>query len=427
MCQLLVGLGDVTVRSIEDIADGPLVVHIELTINGRPFCHGCGAQASVKDRAAVMLTDLPAFGRATRLVWHKRRWQCKQPECEVGSWTEQDLAIAHPGHGSTDRAGRWSTWQVGREGRAVSSVADELDCDWHTIMDAVAAYGQALVDHPDRFAEVIAIGLDETQFARIGKWRKKQWSTSIVDVKESMLLDVVEGSDWGPAAQWLENRPDEWLAGIRWATLDMSGSYRKTFNEALSDATQVADPFHVVKLANKKVDDVRRRVTQETLGHRGRKDDDLWRARKKLVMAVERLDEDDQAKLKGLLAVGDPRGEVSTAHTAKEAVREFYSFRDPELADGWLKELSADMRDVSCPAEIRQLGRTLRTWHDQVVAWHTAAVSNGPTESMNNLCKRIKRVAFGMTNFKNWRIRCLLYAGKPDWDLLPGITPVALS
>ena len=42
---------------------------------------------------------------------------------------------------------------------------------------------------------------------------------------------------------------------------------------------------------------------------------------------------------------------------------------------------------------------------------------------MNNLIKRIKRVAFGFSNFRNYRVRALLYAGKPDWSLLPSISP----
>ena len=42
---------------------------------------------------------------------------------------------------------------------------------------------------------------------------------------------------------------------------------------------------------------------------------------------------------------------------------------------------------------------------------------------MNGLAKRIKRVAFGMTNFRHWRVRVLLYAGKPDWSKLATITP----
>jgi transposase len=81
------------------------------------------------------------------------------------------------------------------------------------------------------------------------------------------------------------------------------------------------------------------------------------------------------------------------------------------------------MQDRDCPPEVRQLGRTLRRWREQIAAWHDAQVSNGPTEAMNNLAKRIKRVAFGMTNFRNWRIRVLLYAGSPDWSKLPTVTP----
>ena len=44
-------------------------------------------------------------------------------------------------------------------------------------------------------------------------------------------------------------------------------------------------------------------------------------------------------------------------------------------------------------------------------------------EAVNNLVKRIKRVAFGITNLRNYRIRALLYAGKPNWALLATLTP----
>ncbi len=56
--------------------------------------------------------------------------------------------------------------------------------------------------------------------------------------------------------------------------------------------------------------------------------------------------------------------------------------------------------------------------------WRQAAAHlNGPTEAANNLLKRVKRAAFGFTGFRNYRIRTLLYAGKPNWDLLPTVTP----
>jgi len=50
-------------------------------------------------------------------------------------------------------------------------------------------------------------------------------------------------------------------------------------------------------------------------------------------------------------------------------------------------------------------------------------VTNGPTEAINNLIKRIKRIGFGLRRFRHYRVRALLYAGKPNWDLLANITP----
>jgi hypothetical protein len=66
-------------------------------------------------------------------------------------------------------------------------------------------------------------------------------------------------------------------------------------------------------LAGQKLVEVRRRVQNETLGHRGHKADPLYRARKLLVLAQERLEEHAQGKLTGLLTAGDPRGEVTAA------------------------------------------------------------------------------------------------------------------
>lgn len=45
---------------------------------------------------------------------------------------------------------------------------------------------------------------------------------------------------------------------------------------------------------------------------------------------------------------------------------------------------------------------------------HRAHVTNGPTEAVNNLIKRVKRADFSFTSFQNYRIRSLLYAGKPN-------------
>jgi transposase len=64
------------------------------------------------------------------------------------------------------------------------------------------------------------------------------------------------------------------------------------------------------------------------------------------------------------------------------------------------------------------MGRTLERWRDQIVAWHVTGASNGPTEALNLLIKKIKRVAHGFRNFANYRLRVLLYTGNCNWHLL---------
>jgi transposase len=108
---------------------------------------------------------------------------------------------------------------------------------------------------------------------------------------------------------------------------------------------------------------------------------------------------------------------------AKEVVRSIYDHTDPDLAEQFVDRLDHDLQDDSCPPEVRQMGRTILRRRDPIVAWHCAHVSNGPTEAVNNLIKRIKRVAFGFKRFRNYRIRTLLTPGTPNWNLLPAVTP----
>lgn len=419
MCELLVGLPDVEVLEVTD--DGVVRVKVE-TCGERPVCVVCGGPVKVKDRDNVEHADLPCFGRRSVLVWRKIRWACASG-CGAPSFTETVPTIAGSRQRLTARAGRWATVQVGRRGRPVSDVANELGASWDAVMDAVAAYGQVLIDDPDRFADVEALGLDETLQCRVGRWRRQVWSTQIVDVQAGQLLDVVAGRDSTGPCEWLDSQPEQWRDGIAWGTLDLSGPYRKVFDTMLPNTVQVADPFHVHKIATQRLDECRRRVQNETMGHRGRKDDPLYRCRRLLTKADERLDDKGRTKLLGLLAAGDPRGEVKAMWHAKEVVRSIYDHRDQALALEFVERLGHDLQDDDHPIEAHQLGRTLLRWKKQICAWHASGVSNGPTEAVNNLVKRVKRVAFGIVNHRNYRTRALLYAGKPNWDLLPTIEP----
>ena len=423
MCQLLVGLPAVSVLGVEaPSGDTPLVVHVACPESWQRDCARCGTRGWVKQRRVVRLTDLPVFGRPVVLAWHKIRRTCPNSSCTQGSWTTSDERIAARRCSVTHRAGRWLTRQVGKYRRAVSVVAGELGCDWHTVNDTMIAYGRLLVEDPQRIGPVHAIGMDETLFNRTGVYRTQQWTTTFADVAGNRLIDIAEGKDAKSVIGWLEKRPQAWLEAIEVGTLDMASSYRSIYHQILPQAVLVVDPFHLVKHANLCLDRVRCAVQNQTLGHRGRKHDPLYRSRRLLTKAAERLTDNGHEKLRGLLAAGDPDGHVGAAWAAKEAVRGIYT-QPEETAGEYLTALSQDLRQAHRHDHVRRLGNTLRNWSREILAWHTTGASNGPTEGQNNLIKATKRVGFGFRTFHNYRIRVLLDAGGVNWDLLPTLTP----
>lgn len=112
----------------------------------------------------------------------------------------------------------------------------------------------------------------------------------------------------------------------------------------LPDTVQVADPFRVCKLANTKPDECRRRVQNEMMGHRGRKDDPLYRSRRLLIKADERLNDNGHPELLGLLDVGDPCGEVRIAPLSKDTMMSIYD-PDPDPAPEFVSRLATDLQD----------------------------------------------------------------------------------
>jgi transposase len=173
----------------------------------------------------------------------------------------------------------------------------------------------------------------------------------------------------------------------------------------------VVDHFHAIKLANTVVDQVRRRTQQALLGHRGRKHDPLYRIRKLLLRAAEQLTSRGRARLRAGLAAGDRFGEVAAAWQGKELLRAVYAAGDLASARVALDRFYRWCDGVQL-LELSRQARTVRAWEAEILAWHrTAGCSNGPTEAINLLIKKVKRVGHGFRNFANYRLRLLLHCG----------------
>jgi transposase len=139
-----------------------LVVQTTATVIG---CVGCGVPATPHGRRTVRVRDLPIGGRPVVLAWRNRLWRCREPACEVRTWTEQVAAI-RPRAVLTERARAEACRRVGKDAHAVAAVARDLGVGWATIMRAVHEHGTALVEDPMRLDGVGRLGLDETTFLK---------------------------------------------------------------------------------------------------------------------------------------------------------------------------------------------------------------------------------------------------------------------
>ena len=224
------------------------------------------------------------------------------------------------------------------------------------------------------------------------------------------MIDVVPGNSADDLGAWLDRQPASWLGQVRVVATDLAESYRAGLDGRLDHAIRVADPFHVVRVANRCLDQVRRRVQNATLGHRGRKRDPLYRIRKLMLTGAERLEGPGLERMLLGMRAGDPEDEVLGAWLAKESVRDVYLTDDPDDAG-----LLLDKAIVGCAwtrsPEIRSLGRTLARWRSEILNHHRTGASNGPTEGLNLLVKKVKRAGHGFRSFVNYRLRILLHAG----------------
>jgi transposase len=409
----LVGIAGMRVVA-QCVVDGEWHLEIETTVDV-VGCGECGTRAVGHGRRRVKIRDLPISGRPVVLVWAKRMWRCPEVDCERATWSERHPQIA-PRAALTERARAEICRRVGEDEDSVAALARVFGVGWDTAMAAVIEHRTALIDDPARLEGVRAIGLDETTFLHANAHRHTHYVTGFVDIDRARLLDVAEGRSGVVVNSWLDERPTDWLEQIGVVALDPFRGYANGVTTHLAHATVVVDHFHAIRLANRAVDDVRRRVQQATLGHRGRKGDPLYRIRRLLLRGGRRLGQRGFDRLMAGLVAGDPDGEVADAFVAKERLRDLYAARDPLAARRRLNDfyLHCAMSDIP---ELERLARTIDAWQDEILAYHlTGRASNGPTEAVNLLIEKIRRVGHGFRNFKNYRLRLLLRCGGIAWQ-----------
>lgn len=421
-CDLLVGLDGFHVIDVKE-DDGLLTVTIESapTVMGCPVC---GVVAHGHGRTVAEFVDAPCFGRPVRLRWRKHRWVCPEPTCLVGSFVEQDPAVALPGRKLATRAIRWAIGQLRSEQGSIEGLSRQLGTSWRTLWRAIQPVLEAAAEDETRFEGVTSLGVDEHIWHHVSpRTRGPKELTGMVDltrhrhpktgkpVVKARLLDLVPGRSGTVYKTWLDQRGHTFRTGVKIATLDPFHGYKNAIDDKLADVEVVVDAFHIVKLGTSAVDDVRRRVQQEIHGHRGRKGDPLYGIRHLLRAGRERLTEKQQARLQAAFTADRRHVEVEVAYLCSQDLRSVY--HQPTKAQGRAVAEKVVASFPTCPIpEIRRLGNTLKQWRTAFLAYFTTdGASNGGTEAINGLIELARRVARGFRNRENYRLRMLLIGG----------------
>lgn len=254
----------------------------------------------------------------------------------------------------TTRAIAWAVAQLRSHDIAVSSLAEMLGVAWNTVWDAIAPVIQDQVAAKGRLAGVTALGVDEHVWSHVGP-PGIGLITGIVDHSRdengrprARLLDLVKGRTGAVYADWLAEQGTAFTSGIRTATLDPFHGYANAIRDELPEAITVLDAFHVVKLGGQVVDEVRRRVQQDTLGHRGRAGDPLYGIRRSLQIGAEHLTEKQIRRLNAKLEAGDPHHEVTLAWHCYQKLRAI-SMPAPRPAAAWSPRSSTRSRPARSP------------------------------------------------------------------------------
>jgi transposase len=178
---------------------------------------------------------------------------------------------------------------------------------------------------------------------------------------------------------WLEEQSKTFRSAVEVVVIDPSAPYASGIRAALPGARIAVDHWHLIRLANDAVTEVRQRVAREQLGRRGTIADPAWVHRRMLLSAGDRLSPRQLARLKRVLAGADPTNEIGAAWGIKELLRQLLAARDDQQIRQRLHRFDQACADADMP-ETTRLATTIETWWPHILVFLQLGVTNARTE-----------------------------------------------
>jgi transposase len=229
-----------------------------------------------------------------------------------------------------------------------------------------------------------------------------KYLTLVMDLDSGAVLFVGEGK----GAEALE---PFWAmlhrsrAKVQAVATDMSTAYIGAVLENLPGVPLVFDHFHVVKLMNDALTQIRRGLHHELKDVLGKKV--LKGTRWILLKNPENLsaERDEAARLQEALKLNEP---LATAYYMKEDLRQFWNQPDKETARTVIQDWVERARSSGIGHLIR-MGNTVAGVTFGILNWYDHPISSGRMEGTNNKIKVLKRMAYGFRDLEFFKLRIL--------------------
>jgi transposase len=354
-------------------------------------CSACGSRQVIsRGHAERRFRSLPIGHRPTAVVLPIRRVECHA----CGAVRQVAVPFADPRRSYTRAFERYAL-ELSRS-MTIKDVAHHLDVGWDLIKDIQKR------DLSRRYAKPKLKHLSHIAIDEIAVASGHRYLTVVLDLDSGAVVFVGDGKGADALKpSWKRLRPSG--AKIEAVAMDMSGAYQSAVRAHLPRAAIVFDHFHVVKLFNDKLSELRRALYREATDgqHKGVLKGTRWL----LLKNPENLDEekDERRRLEEALKLNEP---LAKAYYLKDDLRRFWEQPGKRFAttflDGWIRRAIASGIKV-----LQQMARTLAAHRSGPLAYYDAMISSGPLEGTNNKIKAMKRRAYGFRDREFFKLKIL--------------------
>lgn len=351
-------------------------------------CPVCGSREVIR-RGGVYRTfrNVPIGGKGVLIVLEVPRLGCA-----CGAVRQAELGFAEPRRRHTKAFARYALDLL--RSMTIQDVARHLQVGWDTIKEIQKQSLQRRFGRP-KLKHLRHLAIDEIS---IGHGHR--YLTVVLDLDSGAVVFVGEGKKAESLLPfWRRLRSAR--AKIKAVAMDMSAAYIGAVRDYLSDAVIVFDHFHVIKLMNEKLSDLRREMHREAVDKLHK--DVLKGTRWLLLKNPENLDpkRNERQRLEEALRLNQP---LATAYYLKEDLGQFWEQPHQTAARNFLTSWCLRAMDSGIRV-MQQMAKTLLFHAEGLLAWYDYPISTGPLEGTNNKIKTMQRQAYGFRDQRFFKLK----------------------